>query len=280
MDEAYSLGNRFGRDPNVENDDRKKYADLTTTEKYSFWRGYFDLHGTVRKDYFENEYICKIWIADPFLTKELNDLFDVPFVYNGEYSYQIQGINCLELLYKLYDNVSPLSNVNAHILWNMMYGWRRSNSVCVPNCKFMKTIETAYPPAKAHISDSGYDLHLMKHVKTENDVEFYDTGIAVQPPVGCYFELVARSSLAKTGYVLANSIGIIDASYTGSIKVALIKVCKEAPTIELPARLVQLIPRQFIHLPMQEVSSFMQTSRDDGGFGSSGSASSSIDPQS
>jgi dUTP pyrophosphatase len=133
----------------------------------------------------------------------------------------------------------------------------------------MKTLTNAYLPTKAHISDSGYDLQLVKYLKTENGVQFYDTGIAVQPSVGYYFEVVARSSLAKTGYVLANSIGIIDASYTGSIKVALIKICKDAPDIQLPARLVQLIPRQFIHLCMQETSSFDKTIRNDGGFGSS-----------
>jgi dUTP pyrophosphatase len=110
----------------------------------------------------------------------------------------------------------------------------------------------------------------VKKIKEDATMVLYDTGIAVQPPIGYYFELVGRSSISKTGYIVANSVGIIDASYTGSIKVALVKVWKEAQDIELPARLVQLIPRQFIHLEPKEVSEFDGTKRADGGFGSSG----------
>jgi dUTP pyrophosphatase len=271
MDNAYILGSNFGRDPDIQNDDRQRYTALTSDEKLTFWRGYFDMHGTIRKDFEERQYICRFSIFDPFLQPEFEKVFDIPFTKTNE-TVQINGINCVEFLYKLYDHVPFLSNFNAHTFHNILYGWKPSGSVGTPRCKFMKTLDDACPPTKAHVSDSGYDLQLVQHVKTENDVEFYDTGIAVQPPVGCYFELVARSSLAKTGYVLANSVGVIDASYTGSIKVALIKVCKDAPNIKLPARLVQLIPRQFIHLPMQEVITFDKTSRNEGGFGSTGSS--------
>ena len=107
-------------------------------------------------------------------------------------------------------------------------------------------------------------------MKEENGMILYDTGIAVQPPMGYYFELVGRSSISKTGYIVANSIGIIDASYTGSLKVALIKVNKDAPDIQLPARIVQLIPRQLIHLDAIEVEDLNDTTRAEGGFGSSG----------
>ena len=98
----------------------------------------------------------------------------------------------------------------------------------------------------------------------------YDTGIAVQPPWGYYFELVGRSSISKTGYIVANSVGIIDASYTGSLKVALIKINKDAPDLELPARLVQLIPRQLVHMEAIEVNDLAHTQRAGGGFGSTG----------
>lgn len=263
MEDAYQFGCNFGRDPDIQNDDRQRYLGLSQDDKFVFWRGYFDIHGIVRK-----EYISKLKIIDPFLQKEFEHTFGTPFATSDDNYYYMYGINCLEFLYKLYDGVPALSNVNAHMFHNMMYGWKPTGSLEKPVCKWMKTIENAFPPTKAHVSDSGYDLQLMEHIKTENGVEFYDTGISVQPPVGCYFELVARSSLAKTGYIIANSIGVIDASYTGSIKVALIKVCKDAPDIILPSRLVQLIPRQFMHLPMQETSSFNQTSRNEGGFGS------------
>jgi deoxyuridine 5'-triphosphate nucleotidohydrolase len=270
MEQPYVLGINYGRDPDIENDDRKKYTQLSKDDKMNFWRGYFDVHGVIKKNYHEGTYFCKIQIQDVFLQTEFFELFEIPVISTENNNYLIQGINTLEFLHQLYSMSQDWSNANAGMYQNLLYGWKPINALGTPKCKFMKTLETAYIPNKAHVSDSGYDLQLVKHLKTENGVEFYDTGIAIQPPLGYYFELVARSSLSKTGYILANSIGIIDASYTGSIKVALIKVCRDAPDIQLPARLVQLIPRQFLHLPMYEVSDFNKTRRDDGGFGSSG----------
>lgn len=270
MEYAYSLGSNFGKDQDIVVDDKQRYLCLSIVDKLQFWRGYFDLHGITRKDHEEGQYVCKLKLPDIFLQVQFKEVFKMPYDFNSnDATITIQGINCLEFLYMLYDNVHSLSNVNAQYLQNFLYGWTHSCAFDIPKCRFIKTHRDAYTPSKAHISDSGYDLHLLTHIKTENGVQFYDTCIAIQPPIGYYFELVARSSLAKTGYILANSIGIIDASYTGSIKVALIKVCKDAPDLKLPARLVQLIPRQFLHLSMQETNNFNRTTRDDGGFGSS-----------
>ena len=52
----------------------------------------------------------------------------------------------------------------------------------------------------------------------------YDSYISVQPPEGYYFEIVPRSSISKLGYILTNSIGIIDPSYRGTLKVVLTKI--------------------------------------------------------
>ena len=52
--------------------------------------------------------------------------------------------------------------------------------------------------------------------------------------------LVPRSSISKTGYMLANSVGVIDRTYTGNVLVPLIKVDKSMPDLILPARVVQL----------------------------------------
>jgi dUTP pyrophosphatase len=80
-------------------------------------------------------------------------------------------------------------------------------------------------PTKAHPSDTGYDLTLIRVSKDMSrggqTIIMFDTGIAVCPPDGYYTEVVPRSSLSKTGYMLANSVGIIDQSYRGSIKVVL-----------------------------------------------------------
>lgn len=139
--------------------------------------------------------------------------------------------------------------------------------------KWAKADPVAVSPFKAIESDSGHDLTLVKHLKTVNDVYFYDTCIRVEPPDGYYFELVGRSSISKSGWMLANSIGIIDTTYRGNIIVALTRTHAHAPVITLPSRLVQIIPKKLhilrpVEVPLSEISS---TDRGDGGFGSTNS---------
>ena len=134
--------------------------------------------------------------------------------------------------------------------------------------KFKKTLNDAQVPVRAHGSDSGFDLTLIEKVKTVGDVEFYTTGIQVEPPHGYYFDMVSRSSISKTGYMLANCVGIIDQNYRGDIIVPLRKVDKDAKNIELPVKLVQLIPRQWIHMNATECKSLDITARGEEGFGS------------
>jgi len=134
--------------------------------------------------------------------------------------------------------------------------------------RFIKTLPGAIAPTKAHFEDSGYDMVLISKVKRSGRLEYYDTGIAVQPPPGHYFEIYGRSSISKTGYMLANNVGIIDQNYRGSIIAALIKINMDAPDLELPCKLLQLIPRQYIHLEPIEVTELDTTDRGDGGFGS------------
>ena len=136
--------------------------------------------------------------------------------------------------------------------------------------QFIKTDPLAKEPTKSHITDSGYDLTLLRVHKQIGKVFLYDTGIKVQPPQGYYFDLVPRSSIIKSGYMLANSVGIIDSDYRGNIYVPLIKIDETMPDLTLPNRLVQLIPRKVIHFEMEQVEIFEETERGDGGFGSTG----------
>ncbi len=130
--------------------------------------------------------------------------------------------------------------------------------------------EGGIPPFKKRISDSGWDLHLVKLIKKDENLYFFDTGVKVSPPPGYYFDLVPRSSIYKSGFILANSVGIIDMTYRGTIKVPLIKVSPEKPDPQLPWRAVQLIPRRFFPLEAEQVERLDETLRGEGGFGSTG----------
>ena len=90
-------------------------------------------------------------------------------------------------------------------------------------------------------------------IDKNNDIYTYETGIIIQPEFGWYLELAVRSSLHKKGYILANSVGIIDRTYINSIKVVLYKFDKNKPDLELPIRAVQLIPKMIIHPKLIEI---------------------------
>ena len=128
--------------------------------------------------------------------------------------------------------------------------------------------ENAVAPVKAHGSDSGFDMTIIKAVKSFGNVTLYTTGVKVQPGTGFYFDLVPRSSISKLGYMMANSIGIIDQSYTGEIMVALIKMDHNAEELKLPCKIAQLVPRPWMNVIGEPTDSFTKTTREEGGFGS------------
>ena len=138
--------------------------------------------------------------------------------------------------------------------------------------KVVRAVPQAVLPSKAYPDDIGFDLTLINHEKRISDnLDMYDTGLIVKPPRGYYIEIVPRSSFGKSGFVLANSIGIIDPQYRGTLKVLLARVDESVPPFNLPYRGFQLILRKIESRPLQEVESLdMDTDRGSGGFGSSG----------
>lgn len=126
-------------------------------------------------------------------------------------------------------------------------------------------------PTKAGKNEVGYDLTIISVDKQINNVTtLYETNIVAIPPSGYYFEIVPRSSIIKTGYVMTNSIGIIDPTYRGTLKIALTKINSASSDLELPNKRFQLIPRPFISDQFKTtcINNIDKTERGDGGFGS------------
>jgi len=133
----------------------------------------------------------------------------------------------------------------------------------------IKLNKNAIVPTKAHPSDIGWDLTAISVVKKLGaNSTMYDTGITCCPPPGYYTEIVARSSIVKTGYILTNGIGIIDPSYRGTLRICLTKVDDTKPDITVPFRLAQLIVRKIENIDIIKVQELSETDRGDGGFGS------------
>lgn len=193
---------------------------------------------------------------------------------HDSYKLEYGGVNALDFLGRLYEH-STYRLKRKYEVYLDICEWSpilkgKGNTTRLDSIYVAKTREDAIFPSKTNVSDSGYDLTVVDIYKQFGQVTLYETGIRVTPPMGYYFQLVPRSSISKTGYMLANSIGIIDRSYTGSIKIALIKVDKDAPDLQLPCRIAQIIPTPIQHIQVEEVDNLEETSRGAGGFGSTG----------
>lgn len=136
--------------------------------------------------------------------------------------------------------------------------------------KFVRTRSDAIPPQRAHSTDAGFDIYAMEKVSENGNILKYDTGLAVSCPPGFFLQLVARSSLHKEGYMLANGVGVIDSDYRGNVGVILCKIRDDASELKLPCKIAQLIPIPIFQGSFEEVEKLDETERGTGGFGSTG----------
>lgn len=150
-------------------------------------------------------------------------------------------------------------------------------------------------PTRAHDSDVGYDVKALRtwFVQSNGTVHQMntmdeilrvcescldcakikiDTGVHVTPQPGYYVELVPNSRISKTPFMVANSFGVIDPEYTGSMHVVMNCVNRLWPDDLMPfmrGRVVgQLIIRERISADFEQVDELEETERGDGGFGS------------
>lgn len=86
-----------------------------------------------------------------------------------------------------------------------------------------------------------------------------------------HFSLEPRSSIYKSGFMMANSRGIIDSSYRGELMAPLISVGNLQKSIEAGTRLFQVIAPDMGYISeVRYVASLPETQRGMGGFGSTG----------
>ena len=97
------------------------------------------------------------------------------------------------------------------------------------------------------------------------------TGLFIELPIGFEAQVRPRSGLAaKKGITVLNSPGTVDADYRGEIGVILVNLSHEDFVIENGERIAQLIIAKHERAEWLEVPELSETSRGEGGFGSTG----------
>ena len=129
-------------------------------------------------------------------------------------------------------------------------------------------------PAYETIASAGMDLHanlsapiILKPLERT----IIKTGLQIELPVGFEAQVRPRSGLAaKHGLTVLNSPGTVDADYRGEIGVILVNLSTIDFKIEDGERIAQLVIAKHERAEWIEVQELNETSRGEGGFGSTG----------
>ena len=106
----------------------------------------------------------------------------------------------------------------------------------------------------------------------ENSGKIYEVkfGFAIEFPKGYVARIYPRSSIYKTGLVLANSSGTVDQCYRGELMAKFYSVIPTGQEYKVGDRCAQLILEKIPEMEFEEVDELSETDRGAGGFGSTG----------
>lgn len=128
---------------------------------------------------------------------------------------------------------------------------------------YYETIASAGMDLRASLSE----LRILKPLERS----IVGTGLFIELPVGYEAQVRPRSGLAaKKGVTVLNAPGTIDADYRGEIGVILVNLSNEEFTINNGERIAQLVIAKHERAEWEAVKELSNTSRGEGGFGSTG----------
>lgn len=134
----------------------------------------------------------------------------------------------------------------------------------------LKLKEGAKIPTFAHQGDAGADLYAVEETTiTPNSRGLVPTGIAMEIPEGHVGLVWDKSGLAvKAG--ITTLAGVIDAGYRGEISIAIFNTTSELYVFHMGDKVAQILIQKIEHPTFIQVDALTDTSRSDGGFGSTG----------
>jgi len=137
-----------------------------------------------------------------------------------------------------------------------------------------KVRENAKIPTYGTEYAAGADLYACidnEEVFAPGETKLIPTGISMAIPTGYIGLVYARSGLAsKRGLAPANKVGVIDSDYRGEIFVALHNHSTEEKVIDKNERIAQIVIAPYLKAEFLETEELDETSRGEGGFGSTG----------
>ncbi|MBU4453407.1 dUTP diphosphatase [Patescibacteria group bacterium] len=140
--------------------------------------------------------------------------------------------------------------------------------------KIMKLHPEVLLPQYSHPGDAGMDLYNMGEEVVLKPLSrtLLPTGLKVAVPAGYELQIRPRSGMAlKKGLTVLNTPGTIDAGYRGEVGIIAYNASPdEAITIKKGDRVAQIVLKKVEEIEWQVMAELDETSRNEGGFGSTG----------
>ena len=138
--------------------------------------------------------------------------------------------------------------------------------------KVKKISDKAILPSFAHPGDAGMDIFSIESKTLEPGKSYLvKTGISIQLPKNTEAQIRPRSGLAlKHTISLTNTPGTIDEGYRGEIGVVMINHGIDNFNITEGMKIAQMVIKPTYEVKITEVNDLNDTSRGEGGFGSTG----------
>ena len=137
-------------------------------------------------------------------------------------------------------------------------------------------------PLPKYMSDHAAGMDLYAAVEGELIIssgawKLVPTGLQIAIPEGYEAQVRPRSGLAlKQGISVLNTPGTVDADYRGEVGVILMNHGKEDLIVRRGDRIAQMIINKIEHVAIEEVPELPATDRGEGGFGHTGTSTSSV----
>ena len=141
--------------------------------------------------------------------------------------------------------------------------------------QIQKLCDDAVIPQYAHEGDAGVDLYSRVDYELKPGERYLiPTGLKMAIPHGYEGQVRPKSGLAlKSGITVLNTPGTVDAPYRGEVGVIVINHDKNSYQIKKGEKIAQMIFNEIKYANFKVVDSLDETTRGEGGFGSTGLSS-------
>ena len=145
-------------------------------------------------------------------------------------------------------------------------------SIRMLEIKIKKLCDDAIIPNYSHKGDAGVDIYSIKDYLLQPFARvLVSTGISIAIPQSYEAQIRPKSGLAlKKGISIVNTPGTIDSGYMGEIGVIAINLGNEDVKIGKGEKIAQMVFNKIEEACFKEVEDLDDTSRGEGGFGSTG----------